>query len=218
MQPTSNVTRLFTERGGSYGRFVRFVRYPQGFLAYFMSSPHLRPGVRVLDAGCGSGVVTLALRKALLARGFTPGRLHGFDLTPAMLDLFRASLRAEAIEGVELVQCDVLELNTLPGMWKNYDLIVTASMLEYVPRDRLADALSGLRALMHEEGRLLLFITRKNWLMKLLVGRWWRSNVYTAAELREAFTRSGFSTFGFRKFPRSVGYMNLWGLIVEARK
>lgn len=80
-----------------------------------MSSPLLRSGVRVLDAGCGSGVVTLALREALLACGFTPGRLHGFDLTLAMLDLFRASLLAEAIEGVELVQCNVLELDTLPG-------------------------------------------------------------------------------------------------------
>jgi ubiquinone/menaquinone biosynthesis C-methylase UbiE len=183
-----------------------------------MSSPLLRSGIRVLDAGCGSGIVTLALREALLTRGFTPGYLHGFDLTPAMLDLFRDSLHTKAIEDVELVQGNVLELQTLPGSWRNYDLIVTASMLEYVPRHRLSAALNGLRALLHEDGRLLLFITRKNWIMQLLVGRWWQSNVYTAADLKESFSQSGFSTIEFRKFPLTACYMNLWGLIVEARK
>ena len=41
-------------------------------------------------------------------------------------------------------QASVLQLNELPADWANYDLIVTASMLEYVPRERLADDAADL--------------------------------------------------------------------------
>src|SRR5512145_2202245 len=134
MTPTPDPARLFTERNESYVRFVRFVRYPQGIRAHFLASPLLRSGLRVLDGGCGTGIVTLALREALLRRGLTPGAMHAFDLTPAMLERFRRTLRARGIEGIDLAQADVLELHALPTSWNNYDLIVSASMLEYLPR------------------------------------------------------------------------------------
>lgn len=40
----------------------------------------------------------------------------------------------KAIEGVETAQANVLELDPLPDAWTQYDLIVSASMLEYVPK------------------------------------------------------------------------------------
>ncbi len=218
MTQTSDAARLFADRSRSYVRFVRFMRYPQGIRGYFQSSPLLRSDLRVLDAGCGTGIVTLALREALLSRGFRPGPLHGFDLTPTMIERFHQSLRTRAIADVDLVQADVLRLDTLPGSWNNYDLIVSASMLEYVPRNRLVDALRGLRGLLREEGTLLLFITRRNWLMRPLIGRWWASNLYTARELEDSFRQAGFSAIAFRKFPLAVAYLALWGHIVEARR
>lgn len=209
--------RLFTERPDSYVRFIRFVRYPQGLRAFFCASELLRPGLRVLDAGCGTGVVTLALREALVRRGLSPALLHAFDLTPAMLDRFRETLRRRAIGDVTLVQANVLSLESLPDAWAGYDLIVSASMLEYVPRDRLVDALRGLRARLNEGGSLVLFMTRRNPFTQLLIGRWWQSNLYDAGELRDAFGRAGFSTASLRSFPPSARYLALWGHIVEAR-
>lgn len=113
-----------------------------------MRSPQLRSGLRVLDAGCGTGAVLLALHDAVVARRLTPVTLHGFDLTPAMLDQLRASLRVRGIKGVELVQADVLALDALPPSWRNFHLIASASMLEYVPHDHFVTALIGLRALL----------------------------------------------------------------------
>ncbi len=217
MTATPDPARFFTARARSYSRFIRFVRYQQGLRACFMTSPLLRPGLRVLDAGCGTGAALLALREAMVARGLAPGPLHGFDVTPAMIDRFRASLQASGVAGVELVQADVLALDFLPMAWNNFDLIVSASMLEYVPRDQFVAALRGLHALLAEEGSLLLFITRDNWLTRPLIGRWWQSNLYTAQELKKAFEAAGFSAIALRSFPPLYRYLATWGQIVEAR-
>ena len=217
MSESSRAAALFTDRAESYVRFVRFVFYPQALRAYFRESPLLRSDLCILDAGCGTGIVTLALYDALRSHGLRPRSLHGFDLTPAMLERFQSTVQARAIEDVELEIADVLRLDGLPAAWRGYDLIVSASMMEYLPRDRLAEALAGLRGLLNDEGSLLLFITRRNWLMRPLIGRWWKSNLYTAPELQEAFRRAGFSTIAFGKFPSRFRHLALWAHIVEAR-
>ena len=214
---SADTARFFTRRTESYARFIRVVLYPQGIRGYFLQVPFLRSGLCVLDAGCGTGAVTLALRRALISRGLFPGRLHGFDLTPAMLERFKRQLHAEKITDVQTAEADVLRLETLPGSWNSYDLIVSASMLEYVPTDRLVDALAGLRRLLSEEGRFVLFITRRNWLTRLLIGRWWQGHLYDSAELRESFRLAGFTRVVFGTFPFRFRHLAHWGYIIEAR-
>jgi cyclopropane fatty-acyl-phospholipid synthase-like methyltransferase len=210
-------TTMYTERAASYHRFVSAVGYPQGMRAALREFESLRSDLKVLDAGCGGGIATLALRDALEARQLRPGITHGFDLTPAMLERFRASLARRGISDVELRQADVLQLEGLPEAWKDYDLIVSASMLEYVPRQRLPEALAGLRERLAADGALLLFISRRNGLMKHLIERWWTANLYDREELDAAMRKAGFSRVRFRRFPRSYAYLAVWGHIVEAR-
>ena len=218
MNETPDPIQFFTDRTRAYARFIRLFRYEQGLRACFMRWALLRSGMRILDAGCGTGTVTIAMREAMIARGLAIESMHGFDLTPAMLGHFRDSMRKRNIGGVELMQANVLALEGLPPHWKDYDLIVSASMLEYVPRDQFAAALSGLRGLLGDDGNLLLFITRNNWLMRPLIGRWWQSNLYTATQLKEALPTAGFSTMAFRYFPPRYCYLALWGRIIEAHR
>jgi SAM-dependent methyltransferase len=217
MIPAPDPLQLYSERIDSYLRFIRFVRYPEAIRAYFLRSRHLGSGLRVLDAGCGTGIVTLALREALLRRGLTPGSFHAFDLTPRMLERFRSALRRGGIPGIELQQADVLELDRIPSSWSDYDLVVSASMLEYLPRRRLGDGLRGLRSRMREDGRLVVFITRRNWMTRPLIGRWWQANLYEKRELEEAFRSAGFEEVAFGRFPAAFRHLALWGHIVEAR-
>lgn len=212
------MVRLFTDRTNSYDRFIRAARYPQGIRAYFLGAPFLRSGLRVLDAGCGTGVVTLGLREALVRRGLPPAAMHAFDLTAAMLDRFRVRLATQGLSGVELTEADVLHPEALPMGWGGYDLVVSASMLEYVPRDRFAPALTALRDLLGEDGHLVLFITRRSWLMRPLIGRWWASNLYSRPEVEQAFEAAGFRTATFDRFPLWFRHLGAWGHIVVARR
>ncbi len=218
MTVTADARQLFTKRHHTYARFIRAVRYPQGLRAYFLASPLLRPGLRILDAGCGTGALTLAIYEASTRRGAPLAAFNAFDLTPAMLSQLRATLAQRRIEGVELAEANVLALDTLPPSWREYDLIVSASMLEYVPRERLPDALRGLRARLKDGGRLVLFMTRRNPLTRIMIARWWESNIYTARELAEAFQRAGFARFTFPGFPLSARYLALWGHVAEAER
>jgi SAM-dependent methyltransferase len=213
---TPDARRLFSERPDVYTRFIRAVRYPQGLRAFWRTSPLLRPDLRVLDAGCGSGALTLAIADAATARGLTIAALAAFDLTPAMLDRLRATLACRRRPDIALAEADVLQLATLPSAWRDYDLVVSASMLEYVPRDRLVEALAGLRARLRPGGTMVLFMTRRNPLTRLLIGRWWQSNLYTARELTEAFRRAGFANVRMLRFPLAAAYLTLWGHVVAA--
>ena len=85
------------------------------------------------------------------------------------------------------------------------------------PPARLGAALGGLRSHLAAGGALVLFITRRNWLTRPLIGRWWRSNLYRADELERAFAEAGFASIAFRRFPAPFRYLGLWGHAVEAR-
>ena len=52
--------------------------------------PHLRPGMRLLDFGCGPGFISVGL-----ARAVEPGELHGVDVEESQIDMARSAARAD---------------------------------------------------------------------------------------------------------------------------
>ncbi|MBD3647873.1 MAG: class I SAM-dependent methyltransferase [Pseudomonadales bacterium] len=213
----SKVEQLYSEKVDEYVFFVSAFFYPQGLRSFFEGSDFPGSSRRVLDAGCGTGIVTFALLKALDRQGYGLEFLHGFDLSPKMLEQFRENLEKKGVENVHLREADVLKLADLPPSWSDYDLIVSASMLEYIPKEAFAEVLGGLRSRLSKGGRLVLFMTRKNWLTKMLIERLWSANRYSKEELEEAFVAAGFVDITFRRFPLQYVWLNLWGHIVEAR-
>lgn len=212
----ANAIDLFSRKADNYARFIGLVRYPEGIRDYFLHSPILRSSIRILDAGCGTGAVLLAVREALVRRAVTASALHGFDLTPAMLTRLRATLPAQSITDVATIRADVLRLDVLPTSWRDYDLVVSASMLEYITRERFAEALAGLRGLLTPRGRFILFITRRNWFTIPVIGHWWQSNLYDKSQLSLAFREAGFQNTVFGAFPPTARHLSFWGYVVEA--
>ncbi len=212
----SAVQELYTRRIDRYGSFIAAFQSPQGMQALLRRSHLLRAGLRVLDAGCGFGMVTFAFLEALRERNLDYETVDAFDLTPAMLARFHSELETRGVTRVQLRQADVLALETLPPSWTNYDLIISASMLEYVPKRDLPRALAGLSARLTPDGHILVMITRKTPETKVLIDWWWHAERYTKHELLRAFAEAGFRDSVFERFPGGYFWLNRANYVVEA--
>jgi cyclopropane fatty-acyl-phospholipid synthase-like methyltransferase len=212
----SAVQDLYTKRIDRYGSFIAAFQSPQAMKALLRRSHLLRGGLRVLDAGCGFGMVTFALLEALRERNLDYETIQAFDLTPAMLARFQSELETRDISRVQFQQADVLALETLPSSWTGYDLIISASMLEYLAKEDLPRALAGLRARLAPDGYIVIMITRKTPETKVLVEWWWHANRYTKNELLRAFDEGGFRTPIFQRFSWRYAWLNRANYVVEA--
>jgi len=144
MMTSDQVRDFYTQNASLYHRlYIDILRYGRGMNAFLRQSEVLEPNLKILDAGCGTGNVTRQILDVARRRGITGLSIHGFDLTPAMLNRFRQWLQREGVEAVDLREANVLEQHHLPESWTGYDRILSSAMLEYLPKDRLAEALAG---------------------------------------------------------------------------
>lgn len=107
----------------------------------------------VLDAGCGTGLVTLALYKA----GYRPRKTYALDLSYNSLTIAREQFEKDRhvrAEDVEEVQGNLL---SLPFADSSCDAILTCGALEYVP---LEDGLREMARVLKPNGKLILIPIR----------------------------------------------------------
>jgi SAM-dependent methyltransferase len=209
---------LYSRRLDAYVSFVSTFRHEAGLRALLDRSGLLRDGLRVLDAGCGTGFATFALLDTLARHRLAIDRIDAFDLTPAMLARFETRLRTRPEPRVALRQADVLQPSELPAAWTGYDLILSVSMLEYVPRAALSGALRSLLACLAPGGRLLVVITRRNPLTWLLIEKWWHAHRYTRRALAACVAEAGGTAPRFLAYPLRAAWLNCSNhLFVTAR-
>jgi SAM-dependent methyltransferase len=90
--------------------------------AFFL--PYLRPGMHVLDVGCGPGSITLGLAEVV-----APGEVVGIDLQPTQIE----QARALAVErGVENVRFEVGEAYRLPFPAHSFDAAFAHGVLMHL--------------------------------------------------------------------------------------
>ena len=94
--------------------------------------PHLRPGQRVLDFGCGPGSITVGL-----ARRVSPGAVTGIDIAPQILALARTSAAGAGTANVRFQQADVYALPFDSG---SFEVAYGHQVLQH-----LADPVAALR-------------------------------------------------------------------------
>ena len=86
--------------------------------AFFL--PHLRPGMALLDLGCGPGYASVDLG-VLVGAG---GRVVGVDRSRRFLDSARARAAAHGLANVEFLELDLdaqpLPLTGLDGVWSRW--------------------------------------------------------------------------------------------------
>jgi ubiquinone/menaquinone biosynthesis C-methylase UbiE len=90
--------------------------------AFFL--PYLRPGMRLLDLGCGPGSITLGLAEAV-----APGEVVGVDLQPSQVAQAQA---LSAARGVKNVRFEVADVYRLPFPDGSFDAVFAHVVLMHL--------------------------------------------------------------------------------------
>ena len=90
--------------------------------------PYLKPGLRVLDFGCGPGTISMGL-----ARAVEPGELHGIDMEASQTEMARA---AAAAGGHDNAVFHTGDATALPFADDSFDVAHCHAVLSHVPDTR----------------------------------------------------------------------------------
>jgi ubiquinone/menaquinone biosynthesis C-methylase UbiE len=186
-----------------------FVFYPFGIRDFIFRKIVIRNEDRILDAGCGYGILSKAIRDKINKEGLTGTEHHAFDISGDMLQTF-------AKMGIDEVDLRRLDVRDLPYDDDYFDLTVTSAMLEYVPD--IEDGLISLRRCLKPGGKIYVFMSRKSVLNDFLFRPFGRPKCYSLGELEDIFRRGGFRNIGRHTFPLRSCWLNMWGIIIEGTK
>jgi ubiquinone/menaquinone biosynthesis C-methylase UbiE len=90
--------------------------------AFFL--PYLRPGMRLLDLGCGPGSITLGL-----AEKVAPGEVVGVDLQPSQV---AQAQELSAARGVKNVRFEIADVYRLPFPDASFDAVFAHAVLMHL--------------------------------------------------------------------------------------
>jgi len=104
---------------------------------FFLS--HLRPGMSLLECGCGPGTIT-----ADLAQIVAPGRVVGTDIEGSQIDLARAHAKDKQLHNLSFEVADIYELPFPDG---SFDAVFLHGVFEHLkaPSKALAEIRRVLR-------------------------------------------------------------------------
>ena len=87
--------------------------------------PYLRPGMRVLDFGCGPGTISVGLAKAI-----HPGEMHGVDMDAPSIEVARAIAHSQRQDNAVYHVADVIDLPFEDGF---FDVAHCHNVLMHIP-------------------------------------------------------------------------------------
>jgi ubiquinone/menaquinone biosynthesis C-methylase UbiE len=155
MEYALTATKNEARAGSYYDRIARFYDltfklngYGRSLDQYFDNHPlPISRGARILDAGCGTGLLTLALLRTIRF----PVSITALDLSSTSINAARRALYSSRgrTRDVTFTQGNLL---SLPFADDSLDVVVTSGALEYVP---LADGLAEIARVIAPRGHLL---------------------------------------------------------------
>jgi ubiquinone/menaquinone biosynthesis C-methylase UbiE len=136
-QDSSGQRDVYTHGYGSGMQQEMNSRYAGRDAAFFL--PYLRPGMKLLDCGCGPGAITLGLAEVV-----APGEVVGVDIEQSQVDLARART---AESGIANARFEVGSIYSLPFPDETFDAVFAHAVLEHLqePIKALRGALRVLK-------------------------------------------------------------------------
>ncbi|MBI5072550.1 class I SAM-dependent methyltransferase [Candidatus Woesearchaeota archaeon] len=151
----------------------------------------------IVDAGCGTGSLLAAIREKFKHRG----KIIGFDITPAMLDLAEAKLtfksRFNTSLELELAHCENFSVKN-----NSVDVIICSSVLHHLPHPE--KALHAFHRALKKGGRLLLVDFCTDYPTTQFIDWWQRlfhpahHRAYRSSAVDEMLHKNKFSVVSFK--------------------
>jgi ubiquinone/menaquinone biosynthesis C-methylase UbiE len=193
-KPRKTKTQNFYDRIAEVHNLTLKLNGYRASVAKFLRSLDLTVGreTSVLDAGCGTGLVTLGFYDA----GFKPGKTVALDLSLASLNLAMEQFgkeRKTKKKNIIGVQGNVLHL---PFDDESFDLVFSCGVLEYVPLD---EGLREMSRVLKSHGRLV-FIPVKPSLVGTMLELLYNFKIHPLESVK-ASAKKYFKIVGNHSFP-----------------
>ena len=153
----------------------------------------IRPDSMVLDAGSGTGVVTMGFQDA----GYLPKATVTFDISFNSLSLAQEEFRKERLvddEKIKPVQGDILKL---PFADESFDFIITCGVLEYVPLD---EGLKELSRVLKPNAKMVLMPVKPS-LIGSILERLYNFKIHPTRRVKRV-AQEYFTIVGNHQFPK----------------
>ena len=164
-------------------------RQSDNVVGFFLT--HLKPGMSVLDCGCGPGTITQGIAQIV-----APGKVIGCDLEPGMVE--RAAALSEG-KGLDNLSFQVGNILDLPFEDNTFDAVMSCAVTEHLSEP--VKAMSELGRVVKKGG--IVGITRTDWSANLFAPPCPSAERFI--ELFEhGFTTQGATMFGGKDLPRML--------------
>ncbi len=128
-----------------FGRVIFFGR-DQAIREKLIELAAPTPGERVLDIGCGTGTLAIAIKPQLGA-----GEVHGIDASPEMIQVAKEK---SAKDGSD-IDFRVALIEAIPFPDASFHLVTSSLMLHHLPDDLKRTGLDEIRRVLKPGGRFL---------------------------------------------------------------
>ena len=193
---------------------VMYNQAMQYFLKYVWDID-IKDGYRILDVGCGTGLLTFALIQKIQPLKLERITFYGVDFSRGMIKKFEKEAMRKGMDNViKLTRADI---QNLPYQSKFFDLVVLAGILEYPP-----DVNASLREIyrvLKKGAKFLLLVTRdakgSKFILEKIFGT---KRLFTEEGIKELLKYHKFRNYR-RLFFKKYGWLsNKYAILVEVEK
>lgn len=194
LRDTKNKTQLFYDRiADVHNLAMKINGYRTSAAKYFRSlNLDVSSDSSVLDAGCGTGLATLAFYEA----GYRPKETFALDISFKSLEVAKEQFEEDKIRAVRDVRPVQGNLLALPFEDGKFDFVLTCGALEYVPLEK---GLEELARVLKKDGVLVLIPVRQS-LVGSMLEILYNFKIHSITEVKKVSSKY-FQIVSNHKFP-----------------